>query len=197
MPTYVRPIVLVVCALVVAGRGLAPGAHAQTRPVPEEFTALAVNGSSAGGATTIVDIRVTRWSTDAEQARFARELATSGPDAFLAALSDARPVGSIQSPGSLPWPLRFARQEALGDGGRRILILTDRPIGAWEMALDAASLDYPLSLIQLQLNAEGEGEGVISVATRISVDAKLDRFGLDNYDGTPIRLVDVRSRRST
>ena len=116
MPTNVRPLVVLICALLAAGRGLAPGAHAQTNPVPEEFTALAVNDPSGTGVPTVVEIRVTRWSTDSEQTRFARELGTAGPDAFLAALSDARPVGSIQSPGSLPWPLRFARQEALGDG---------------------------------------------------------------------------------
>ena len=43
-------------------------------------------------------------------------------------------VGSIRTPQTLAWDLRYARQFKLHEGGRRIVLVTDRPIGFREAA---------------------------------------------------------------
>jgi hypothetical protein len=93
--------------------------------------------------------------------------------------------------------LRFAWQERTPDGGRQILMLTDRPIGIWEVALGFPSLEYPFSLIELRLDADGEGEGKLWVAAGITVDPSADLIELESYDGPPIQLTEVRRRQST
>jgi hypothetical protein len=175
----------------------AAGGRAQGGAAPEEFTAVGDNRLSDAPTISSLAIRIARWSTQAEKEGFARTLLNLGPEALLDELCEARVVGTIQSPQSLPWQLRFAWQERTPDGGRRILILTDRPIDKWEVVLGSPSLAYPFSLIELRLNGDGEGEGRLSVATRVRVDRAHDVIELENYDEAPARLTVVRSRRPT
>jgi hypothetical protein len=173
-----------------------PPLLAQTGSVPEAFTAIRVDGTGERGGST-VDIAIGRWSTEHQKDQLARTLLAHGPEALLAELRETTPVGTIHSPGSLPWDLRFAWQERTPDGGRRVLIITDRPIDWWEIILGSPSVDYPFSLIELRLNADGEGEGKLSVATKITVDRSLDVIELENYDAAPLKLIEIRSRHST
>src|SRR5207244_11194829 len=58
----------------------------------------------------------------------------------------------------------------LPDGGERVVMTTDRYIGFWEAANRPRSIDYPFTLIELHINANGEGEGKMSLATKITAD---------------------------
>jgi hypothetical protein len=182
-------------AALLSAQAAAP-VHAQAGSMPEAFTAVAIDLAD-GPARSNVDIRINRWSSESEKTRFARLLLDRGPEALLAELRDTPSVGTIRSPGSLPWDLRFAWQERTPDGGRRVLILTDRPIDWWEIVLGSPSLEYPFSLIELRLSVDGDGDGTLSVAARITVDRSLDLIELENYEGEPIRLTDVRSQHAT
>src|SRR5207253_5235923 len=102
----------------------------QTNGVGERFTALAVNMTSGGTAT--VQIVVNRWSTDAERDRLLSVLMDKGPDKLLDALRDTPKVGYIRSTESIGWDLHYARHEPGKDGGERVVLATDRPIGFWE-----------------------------------------------------------------
>jgi hypothetical protein len=182
-------------AALLSAQAAAP-VHAQAGSMPEAFTAVAIDLAD-GPARSNVDIRINRWSSESEKTRFARLLLDRGPEALLAELRDTPSVGTIRSPGSLPWDLRFAWQERTPDGGRRVLILTDRPIDWWEIVLGSPSLEYPFSLIELRLSVDSDGDGTLSVAARITVDRSLDLIELENYEGEPIRLTDVRSQHAT
>src|SRR5262245_58134186 len=82
--------------------------NAQTHGEPEEFTAVAiVNNNLASGAGTVL-MRVTRWSTDTERDRLINTLKSKGPDKLLDELSGMRSVGSIRTPDSLAYDLRYA-----------------------------------------------------------------------------------------
>lgn len=54
----------------------------------------------------------------------------------------------------------------LPDGGERVVLVTDRRIGFWEAANQPRSIDYPFTVIELRLQADGEGEGKILVGPR-------------------------------
>jgi len=172
-------------------------ARAQLSGLPEAFAAVAHDVNGDGAQRSSVDIRITRWASARDEEMLARILVADGPEALLDAVRDAPPAGSIQSPGSLPWSLRFAWQQATADGGRRIVILTDRPIGGWEILLGSPTLEYPFSVIELSLDAAGEGDGTLSVATQIVIDEDDGLVNVEGYDPEGVRLTHVISRRST
>ncbi len=55
------------------------------------------------------------------------------------------------------------------------------------------SIDYSFTVIELRLSREGEGEGKMSIATRIKVNAQLNLIELEDYANEPVRLMFVRS----
>ncbi len=174
------------------------GALSQTAGRPEKFTAFAVNlnSNTAGTNTATVEITVNRWSSDTERKTLTETLLQKGQDALLKALQDQRPVGRIRTPDSLGYDMRYAHQDPGEDGGRRIILATDRPISYWEIANATRSVDYPFTLIELRMRNDGTGEGKMSLATKITVVGN-DTIALENYDQQPVLLQSVRSSVAT
>lgn len=160
----------------------------------EHFTAVAVNISTVGrtGAGP-VDIRINRWTPPAERDRLVAIFKEKGPGALLSALRDAKPVGTISTPGNIAYDLRYATELPGEDGGRRIILATDRPISFWEAANQPRSADYPFLLIELRLNKAGEGEGKLSVATKLTLNDNV--LVIENYANQPVMLNEVRKAR--
>ena len=175
-------------ALVVA----APVA-AQSNFPPERFTAFAVSLgdiNTASGAS-VVEINVERWSSEAERQKLETALLKKGSEALLEALRDTKPVGTIRTPDSLGYDLRYAYQEPAEDGGRRIIIGTDRPISFWEAANRPRTIDYPFTVIEIHMPRSGPGEGKLSIATRITASGRV--ISLENFASQPVQLREVRS----
>jgi hypothetical protein len=160
----------------------------------EEFTAFAVNMSNVGrtGASQ-VDINIDRWSSDAEHETLMAVFKKDGPEALLSALQKARPVGTIRTPDSLAYDLHYARQVPADEGGRRIVLATDRPIGFWEAANRPRSIDYPFTVVELQVDRNGEGVGKLSVATKLTLSGSV--LTLENFANQPVMLNSVRKRK--
>jgi hypothetical protein len=53
---------------------------------------------------------------------------------------------------------------------------------------------YPFSVIELRLNAKGEGEGKTSSTGKVAVDAAGKTIGLENYGSLPVVLKSVKRR---
>jgi hypothetical protein len=186
-------------AALTAGLALASAlALAQTSGTPERFTALAVNMSNVGapGAQT-VEIVVNRWSTDAERDRLMIALREKGPDKLLETLQKMPRVGYFRTPNSIGYDLHYARRHPLPDGGERVVIATDRRISFWEASNQPRSIDYPFTLIELHINANGEGEGKMSLATKITVDPENKVVVLENYASQPILLNAVKREKTS
>src|SRR5687768_12054558 len=113
------------------------GIAGQTHGVREDFTAVAIASDEFGSGAGTVLMRITRWSTEAERTRLVNALQQKGSRALLDELNGQRPVGTIRTPDSLAYDLRYAHQAKGEDGGRQIIIATDRPIGFWESASSA------------------------------------------------------------
>jgi len=170
--------------------------RAQTNGAPERFTALAVNMSNVGrpGAQT-VEIVVNRWSTDAERDRLLTVLLEKGPEKLLETLQDMPRVGYFRTPTSLGYDIHYARRTPLPDGGERIVLVTDRRIGFWEAANQARSVDYPFTLIELHINRDGQGEGKLSLATKITADKENKIIVLEDYANQPVLLTSVKREK--
>ena len=175
----------------------APQAARQAGGVTERFSAVAINMGGFGPAQAgPVEIVITRWSTDAERERLTAVLMDKGPEALLSALRDTRRVGYFRTPNSLGYDLHFAWDAPQADGGRHIVLATDRPIGFWEAADQPRSIDYPFTLVELRLNRDGEGEGKMSIAARITANKEFNLIELEDYALQPVRLTSVRSVRT-
>jgi hypothetical protein len=160
---------------------------------PEKFTAFAVDISNTAprANASVVDIDIKRWSTDAEKDRLLQVFREKGQDALLSALQKMPVVGGIRTPGSLNYDIHFARQRPRAEGGREIFLMTDRYVSAWEAMNRPRTIDYPFTLIQLQLDQNGRGVGKASIATQITQDPD-GTIVLENFSSQPVMLNDVR-----
>jgi hypothetical protein len=181
-PLTVMPALMVlVCSL----------ALAQTNGQPERFTANAVSLSSQyGTGQQAVEINVNRWSPSSDRATLIAALMKS-PDELLKQLQKMRPVGTIRTPDSIGYDLHYAQQTPLPEGGRSIVIATDRPIGFWEATNRPRSIDYPFTVIQMNLDRNGMGSGTMSYATRITT--KNNIIELEDFATQPIMLNNIRA----
>ena len=165
---------------------------AQTMGQPEEFNAVAIVNNNLGSGAGRVIMRVERWSTEAERTRLTAAL-EKGSDTLLDALRDQRSVGTIRTPDSLGYDLRYAYQEPGEDGGRRIVIATDRPIGFWEARNQPRSIDYPFTVIQMEIDKNGKGKGTLSFATKVLPRGNV--IMLENFATSPVMLTKVEAKR--
>jgi hypothetical protein len=164
---------------------------AQTSGEKERFTAIAVVSTARAAGSGIVQIDVNRWSTATERSTLLNVLKKEGAEKLLDALQDTRPVGTIKTPDSLGYDLHYASQTPLPDGGRRIVIATDRPIGFWEAANRPRTIDYPFTVIQMEIGKDGTGKGTMSYATKIIPAG--DTIVLENFGIQPVMLTEVKS----
>ena len=191
MPRLFRSVVVAALALT----ALSLVSYAQTNGQPERFTALAVNMDA--GTSGTVEIAVNRWSTDAERDRLLSTLLDKGPEKLLDVLQDMPRVGYFRTPDSIGWDLHYARRAPLPEGGGRVVLATDRRIGFWEARNRPRSIDYPFTVIELHLNTDGEGEGTMSIATKITGDKENKMIVLENYGTTPVLLKSVKRERAS
>jgi hypothetical protein len=157
----------------------------------ERFTGFAINMNS-GPKTATVDFTITRWSTDAEREKLLAILKENKnpTDPLLRALQKMPKVGYIRTPERLAWDLRYARQTPLDEGGRQIVLATDRPIGFAEARNQPRSIDYPFTVLEIHLDKTDRGEGKILVGTKIYIDKK-NNLVLENYAQQPVRFNEI------
>jgi hypothetical protein len=168
-------------------------ASPQIEDTPARFTAAAVDLNR--GASGTVEFIINRWSSDADRDRLMAVMFDKGPEKLLDALQEMPRMGYIRTPGSIGWDVRFARHMPAPDGGERIVLVTDRRMGFREIANRHRSVDYPFTVIELRLQKNGEGEGKVSVATRIIADKANKVVTLENYDIQPVMLTKVTRER--
>ena len=88
--------------------------------------------------------------------------------------------------------IRYAYRTSLPDGGSRIILLTDKRLGAaknnWQLAEPLKSNSYEFTLIELRLPAKGMGEGKASLTGSLEVDPNTKSIALAAYETLPVVL---------
>ncbi len=180
-----------VCSAIALSVALwSPAVSAQN--VKEKFTGFAINMNS-GPKTAVLDFTITRWSTDEERAQLLAIIKENKnpTDKLLKALQKLPKVGFIRTSQSLGWDLHFARQTPLDEGGRSIVLATDRPINFWEARNQPRSIDYPFTILEMHLDKNDEGSGKILVGTKIYIDKK-NNVVLENYAQQPVMFNEIK-----
>jgi hypothetical protein len=182
--------------LVVAGTLLlfAPlAASPQIEDAPARFAAFAVNMNR--GSAGSVELVINRWSSDADRDRLMSVMFDKGQERLLQELQKMPRMGYIRTPGSIGWDIHFAAHVPAKDGGERIVLVTDRHMGFREVANRNRTVDYPFTIIELNVPKSGDGDGKITVATRIIPDSGGRIVTLENYDIQPVLLTKVTRER--
>ena len=171
---------------------LTPALSAQN--VKESFTGFAINMKGAANTAT-VDFTIERWSTDAERKTLLSLIPEEhkDPQKLVRALQDMKSVGRIRTPQTLAWDLRYARQFKNPEGGRSIILVTDRPIGFREAANSNRSMDYPFTILEIRLNAKDEGEGKIYGGSKVYVEK--GELVVENWGTQPTRFNNIKKQK--
>ena len=74
------------------------------------------------------------------------------------------------------------------------MLATDRPIGFWEAVHQPRTIQYPFTLIQMQIGSDGKGKGTLSFATKII--ARDNVVELENFATQPAMLTEIRSQKA-
>jgi len=182
-------------ALVVlaSGPSRADDTNASGADLPLHLVATAVDMEGTGPTVVgTIQITIERWSTDAERKMLVDTLKEKGPDALLSAVQSIKPrAGFIRTSRSIGWDVQFAYEVPGENGGRRIIIATDRPMGFWELSRRTRSTDYGFMLAEIRLGPDGTGQGKLATAAKVSYYEPTKTIEIENYDIEPVRLQNV------
>jgi hypothetical protein len=122
-------------------------------------------------------------------------------DRLTTAIKAAPTVGFIWSEGPTGYSIKYAWRLALPEGGERIVLATDRRLGAntagWSAVAKAPAdkADAPhaaaaadFTVIEMRLGVKGTGEAKASISSPVVVDTAAKTLALDGYAGAPVLL---------
>jgi hypothetical protein len=129
--------------------------------------------------------------------------------ALTAAIGKAPTIGYVWTNGITGYSIKYAYRASLPDGGERIILATDRRLGAYspawtpvtatpsgpEVSATAAATDYDFTLVEMHMNAKGSGEGKTSLTAKVIVDGDAKTLALDDYPGSAPNLKNVNLNR--
>jgi hypothetical protein len=159
-------------AIVAAG---AAGASAEEKKKRETFTASVLQTANMrlpGGGTFQLTMNVDEWTSVEERKRLLDVFREGGSEALMKELRKMK-AGYIVPPAFARWPsweVDVASSIPQPDGGRIVRLFTERPIIFGEAYYNTRSKDYEFGIVELKLDADGEGEGVTIPAAKLSLD---------------------------
>jgi hypothetical protein len=107
------------------------------------------------------------------------------------AVKAAPTVGFIWGEGPTGYSVKYAWRLASPEGGERIVLVTDRRLGANEPGWPAASgpgSTADFTVLEMRLGGKGTGEAKASLSAPVVVDAAAKTIALDGYAGAPALL---------
>ena len=109
---------------------------------------------------------------------------------MTAAVKAAPTVGFIWGDGPTGYAIRYAWRDVASDAPRRIVLVTDRRLGAhspsWPQVSEAAA-DAEFTVLELRFDANGAGEGKASLTMPIE-ETPAQTLALDGYAQAPVLL---------
>lgn len=157
----------------------------------ERFSAtLTVRSGPGSGTVRQVTIYISDYSSDAETAQLTGAFADGGSKALFKVLTKMKSKGRVAPTGSTGYQVRYIRSVQTPNG-RRIMMLTDRPISFLERYYGNRSVDYLYGLVELNINDDGKGEGSLIYAAKVK-GISGDSVEVENFGIEPARLTNVR-----
>jgi hypothetical protein len=176
----------------------AAGARAEEKKNRETFFATVLQQANMrlpGGGTFQLTMNIDQWTSLEDRRRLLGVFKEGGSEALMKELHKVR-AGYIVPPAFARWPsweVDVASSIPQPDGGRIVRLFTERPIIFGEAYYNTRSKEYEFGVVELKLNADGEGEGVTIPAAKLSLSDK-GELVVETlpYTTGPQRLIGVR-----
>lgn len=173
-----------------------PGAAKDKNKSVEQYKANAI--MQTGGGSSIAEINIYRWSTDEERNEILDVIKNATAENRINSRDVAKALRGQEKAGYAffaqrqGYPLRYARSLDMGDGTRQIVLATDRPVSFGEVYNQSRLGDFDVSIILLKVDAEGNGEGLLSMGTEVKWNEATNQLEVTNVSSQPIKLGNVR-----
>lgn len=168
-------------------------------PLNLQGNLMLAQSGTGGRRSSMLQIRIREWTTEEERHQILSEIQESSAQggrnhnrAVARALRGGSRVGTLNAPGGTGWSLRYSRYSQTPDGKYRIILATDRPVAFAEAWNSSMAGDFDVTVIQMTLDAEGNGEGTLSLGTEVRWNSETERLEVTNLSSQPIQLGDVR-----
>jgi len=183
-------------AIAIVGMLLLTGLHslaADDQRLNEVYQAQAMGQNTQVGKTFNVTIRITEYSTPEERQDLVDAFNSAGSKGLYNALDKMPAKGRIAITGTLGYDIHFARKLPTEEGFK-LRVLTSRPINFGEAWNSGRSMDYNLSMLELDLNKEtGKGTGTLMPASKFKIDKKSGEVVVEAFKN-PWTLTNVMDR---
>ena len=165
----------------------------QDKPKRETIQAQAMGQNRAAGKTFNVTVSIDSYSTPDDQKSLISAFTQGGQAALSKSLSKMKSKGQVAVTGTLGYSIAYVRTFPTEDG-RKIRLITDRPIRFLEARENGRSTDYDVSALELNLNNDkSKSSGSLIIGLRVKVD-KDNQFVFESYGSGPWKLVNVMER---
>jgi len=187
--TFAKAGIAVVAVMMLGIFGVAQQAE---KTKPEFYQATAQGTSTQLGQMVSVNITVREYSGPEEQKGLIEAFQAKGAQGLFNAVSKMKSKGRLAITGTLGYDIKYVRQFPTADG-KKIRVLTDRPIGFGEAWADSRSMDYNLSAVELLVSkTKGKSSGTLLPACQFKLD-KENEIEIENYRN-PWKLANVLIR---
>ncbi|HXV59455.1 MAG TPA: hypothetical protein VEK15_02090 [Vicinamibacteria bacterium] len=187
-------------SLIVIGLCAAVGyAQEEQEKIDESYRAFGV--AMGPGMTGVLDIHISRWSTDEERQALVESLIQNGQEKTVDLLRKQKETGWTRTQagrGMRGWPsvrLHYAYQFSQPDGKRVVVLVTDRNIGMAEAVRSGRSTEYEVSgiVMELQKGEDGKekGQGTLFMAVKLNFDEEKKQLEIESLGVEPVRLTKI------
>lgn len=181
--------VLMIALLTVAAFAIG----AQDKPKRETIQAQAMGQNRAAGKNFNVTVSIDSYSTPDDQKLLIDAFNQGGQAALSKSLSKMKSKGRVAVTGTLGYDIAYVRTFPSAEG-RRVRLITDRPIRFVEARENGRSTDYDISALELNINDDkSKSSGSLIIGLRVKVD-KDNQFVFESYGSGPWKLVNVMER---
>lgn len=165
---------------------------AQDKPQRETFQAVAMGQSQQLGRTFNVNIIIEEYSTPEDQQVLLQAFNTAGMEGLSDALGKMKSKGRLSITGTVGFDITYIRSFPTKTG-RKIRIVTNRPITFGEALTDSRSSDYNLSAVELEIsNTKGKNTGILLPVCQFKID-KNKQLAIKVYRN-PWKLINILDR---
>jgi hypothetical protein len=171
--------------------------------VDESYRAFGV--AMGPGMAGVLDIHISRWSTDDERKALIECLVENGQEKTVELLRKQKETGWIRTQSGAAmrgFPsvrLHYAYEFPQPDGKRVVVLVTDRNMGFAEVARGGRSTDYDISAIVMELekgeDGKEKGQGTLFAAAELGFDEEKKSIEVEHLGTEPVRLTDIRREK--
>ncbi len=190
-PTRLQSI-LVLAMVSAMATAIVAGAAIQRDPAgqrPEQFTGSLVNIERGARSSRPFVLSVDHYATDGEVQRMTGILAAKGPYSLRDELWKEQ-VGYLSIGGGIGFPVGAVLSQDTPDG-RTIRVFLNRRLSNFEVQNYTRSSKYPFTVVELHLDRNGKGNGVLVGAAQMRLSG--DTLTVKSLGNLPVRLLAVRA----